>query len=106
MSEIATSYDSERDETSVIATWYKRPYSGASYTAIKGHPSYYTLEDNGKDGLLAFRAVEKPSELCTECTFSESIDLEEKRIRRQELSRSTNRRSGDVQRIKDIFKKH
>lgn len=68
---------------SIIARWYKRPYTGAQYTELKKHPSYYILEDNGKDGLLAFRAVETPSDLSTQCTAYESEDLEKQRKTRQ-----------------------
>lgn len=69
----------------MVALWYKRPYSGADYTELKRNPAYYILEDNGKDGLMAFRVVGKASENSVPCTPHESLDLEAQRLRRQGL---------------------
>lgn len=69
----------------ITAQWYKRPYTGAQYTELKKHPAYFILEDNGKDGLLAFRVVDGASELAAPCNVQESKDLEQQRLRRQGL---------------------
>ena len=80
-----TRNDKDEMEPFVTARWFKRAYSGTEYNELKRHPAYYMLDDNGKDGLLAFRVVGEASDLASLCTIKESMDLEEQRKRRQQM---------------------